>query len=61
MKVNTTNYRIMVGSLHYLVNTHPDLGYSIGYVSRFMEAPKQEHLVAGTRGWGHPDLAYLDT
>ena len=48
-------------SLRYLVNTHPDLAYSVGYVSRFMEALKEEHLVAvkrilryvaGTRGWG---------
>ena len=59
--VDVTNYRSIVGSLRYLVNTRPDLAYSIGYVSRFMEAPREEHLVAvkrilryvaGTRGWG---------
>ena len=59
--VYSTNYRSIVGSLHYLVNTRSDLTYSVGYVSRFMEAPREEHLVAvkrilhyvaGTRGWG---------
>ena len=59
--VDSTNYRSIVGSLRYLVNTRPDLAYFVGYVSRFMEAPREEHLVAvkhilryvaGTRGWG---------
>ena len=44
-----------------MVNTRPDLAYSVGYVSRFIEAPRKEHLVvvncilryvARTRGWG---------
>ena len=35
--VDVTNYRSIVGSLRYLVNTRPDLAYSIGYVSRFMK------------------------
>ena len=57
--VDSTNYCSIVGSLRYLVNTRPDLAYSVGYVSRFMEAPRGEHLVAfkrilryvaGTRG-----------
>ena len=59
--VDFTNYYSIVGSLRYLVNTRPDLAYSVGYVSRFMEAPREEHLVAvkhilryvaETRGWG---------
>ena len=59
--VDATNYRSIVGSLGYLVNTRPDLAYSVGYVSRFMEAPREEHLVAvkhipcyvpRTSGWG---------
>ncbi|KAJ9561720.1 hypothetical protein OSB04_006880 [Centaurea solstitialis] len=37
--VNTTEYR-------YLVHTRPDLGYSVGVVSRYMEAPKESHLKA---------------
>lgn len=63
--VDSTFYCILVGSLRYLVNTRPDLAYAIGYVSRFMETPREEHLsavrriqryVAGTRNWG---LTYL--
>jgi hypothetical protein len=59
--VDSTFYCILVGSLRYLVNTRPDLAYAIGYVSRFMETPREEHLsavrriqryVAGTRNWG---------
>ena len=47
--VDSTNYRSIVGSLHYLVNTRPDHAYSVGYVSRFMEAPREEHLMAFKR------------
>ncbi|WVZ61915.1 hypothetical protein U9M48_011722 [Paspalum notatum var. saurae] len=51
----------LVGSLRYLVNTRPDLAFSVGYVSRFMKEPHQEHLaavkqivryIAGTQNWG---------
>ena len=37
MTVDATNYRSIFGSLRYLVNTRPDLAYSVGYVSRFMK------------------------
>jgi hypothetical protein len=37
-------YRSLVGTLRYLVNTRPDLAYSVGYTSRFMERPIEEHL-----------------
>ena len=47
--VDSTKYHSIVGSLRYLVNTRPDLAYSIGYVSRFMEATREEHLVAVKR------------
>ncbi|XP_020254173.1 uncharacterized protein LOC109831250 [Asparagus officinalis] len=39
LPVDTFMYRSVVGSLRYLVNTRPDLAYSIGVVSRYMEAP----------------------
>jgi hypothetical protein len=42
-------YRSVVGSLHYLVNTRPDLAYSVGFISRFMENPTTEHLAAMKR------------
>lgn len=44
--VDPTAYRSIVGSLRYLVNTRPDLAFSVGYVSRFMEKPTTEHLAA---------------
>ena len=44
--VDATEYRSVVGSLRYLINTRPDLAYSVGYVSRFMEAPTMENWTA---------------
>ena len=44
--VDATEYRKVVGSLRYLVNTRSDLAYSVGIVSRFMEAPTMEHWTA---------------
>jgi hypothetical protein len=58
---DATEYRSIVGTLRYLVHTRPDLAYSVGYVSRFMEAPTTEHLaavkhilryIAGTKSYG---------
>ena len=43
---DATTYRSIVGILRYLVHTWPDIAYSVGYVSRFMEAPTTEHLAA---------------
>ena len=47
--IDPTEYRKIMGALHYLVNTRPDLAYAEGYVSRFMEKPTIEHLVAVKR------------
>jgi len=47
--VDPTMYRSIVGSLRYLVNSRPDLAYSVGYISRFMENPTTEHLSAVKR------------
>jgi hypothetical protein len=44
--VDPTEYWRIVGALRYLVNTRPDLAYVVGYVSRFMENPTTEHLLA---------------
>ncbi|XP_034569874.1 secreted RxLR effector protein 161-like [Setaria viridis] len=43
-RVDATEYRSLVRSLRYVVNTRPDLAFSVGYVSRFMEEPHEEHL-----------------
>ncbi|XP_039778310.1 secreted RxLR effector protein 161-like [Panicum virgatum] len=59
--VDATEYRGIVGSLRYLVHTRPDISYSVGYVSRFIESPTAEHLavvkrilryIAGTIDYG---------
>jgi hypothetical protein len=42
-EVDATQYRLLVGSLRYLTHTRPDLAFSVGYVSRFMQRPTTEH------------------
>jgi hypothetical protein len=42
-EVDATQYRRLVGSLRYLVHTWPNLAYSVGYVSRFLQRPTMEH------------------
>ncbi|XP_051221295.1 secreted RxLR effector protein 161-like [Lolium perenne] len=44
--VDPTEYRSIVGSLRYLVNTRPDIGFAVGLVSRYMEAPTSQHMAA---------------
>ncbi|XP_043812719.1 secreted RxLR effector protein 161-like [Manihot esculenta] len=59
--VDATEYRRIIGSLRYLVNTRPDLAYSVGVVSRYMDTPTVTHMnavkqilryVRGTIGMG---------
>jgi hypothetical protein len=42
-EVDALQYQHLVGSLRYLTHTWPDLAFSIGYVSRFMQQPTTEH------------------
>jgi hypothetical protein len=44
--VKPTEYRSIIGSLRYIINTRPDLAYAVGVVSRYMEAPGKEHWAA---------------
>jgi hypothetical protein len=44
--VDQNMYRSIIGSLRYLLHTRPDLAYSVGIVSRFMECPRSEHMAA---------------
>ncbi|XP_074376598.1 secreted RxLR effector protein 161-like [Apium graveolens] len=37
-------FKSLVGGLKYLVHTRPDIAYSVGVVSRFMECPTMMHL-----------------
>jgi hypothetical protein len=59
--VNATEYRRAIGELRYLLHTRPNLAFVVGYLSRFMEQPAEEHLtgvkrvlryLAGTRDHG---------
>jgi hypothetical protein len=45
-EVDTMQYRRLVGSLRYLAHTRPDLAFSVGYVSWFMQRPTTEHQQA---------------
>ncbi|XP_066341775.1 secreted RxLR effector protein 161-like [Miscanthus floridulus] len=38
-EVDPMHYRWLIGSLRYLVHTHPDLAFAVGFVSRFMAWP----------------------
>ncbi|XP_013632421.1 PREDICTED: uncharacterized mitochondrial protein AtMg00810-like [Brassica oleracea var. oleracea] len=60
-EVDPTAYKQLVGSLRYLTATRPDLIYSVNVVSRYMENPREEHMMAvkhimryvkGTAGFG---------
>ncbi|GJZ80177.1 zinc finger, CCHC-type containing protein [Tanacetum coccineum] len=44
-----TEYRSIVGALRYLTHTRPDLSFTVGVVSRFMEKPTVKHLQAVKR------------
>jgi hypothetical protein len=48
-EVDATQYRRLVGSLRYLTHTRPDLTFSVGYISRFMQRPTTEHQQAVKR------------
>ena len=48
-KVDATLYRSIVDGLHYLVHMRPDIAFAMGYVSRFMEYPREDHWAAVKR------------
>ncbi|KAJ3689816.1 hypothetical protein LUZ61_018980 [Rhynchospora tenuis] len=45
-RVDASKYQSLVGRLRYLTCTRPDIAYSVGVVSRFMEEPKYSHWKA---------------
>ena len=48
-KVDATRYWSIVGGLRYLTHTRPDIAFAVGYVSRFMEDPREDHWSAVKR------------
>lgn len=44
--VDATEYRGVIGCLHYLVNTRPDIALAVGVTSWYMEAPSSRHWAA---------------
>lgn len=47
--VDATKFKSLVGGLRYLVHTRPDIAFSVGIISRFMEKPTTMHLNAAKR------------
>ncbi|KAD7479843.1 hypothetical protein E3N88_02979 [Mikania micrantha] len=44
--VDPIEYRSLIGCLRYLLHTRPDLSYSVGLLSRFIQEPKEHHFKA---------------
>lgn len=47
--VDVTKFKSMIGGLRYLIHTRPDIAYSVGIVSRFMEKLTMMHQLAAKR------------
>jgi len=45
-EVDATVYRRNIGCLRYLLRTRPDLSYSVGVLSRYMQSPRESHAAA---------------
>jgi hypothetical protein len=48
-EVNNTEYKQLIGSLMYITTTRPDIMYAVSFLSRFMAARKEGHLLAAKR------------
>ena len=47
--MDATLYQTIVGGLRYLVHTRSDIAFAVGYVSCFMEDPREDHWAAVKR------------
>ena len=48
-RVDSTLYKQIVGSLMYLTATRPDIMHAVSLISRYMENPRETHLLAAKR------------
>ncbi|GKU96896.1 hypothetical protein SLEP1_g10077 [Rubroshorea leprosula] len=48
-EINSTLYKQIVGSLMYLTATRPDIMHAVSLISRYMDCPKEVHLLAAKR------------
>ncbi|XP_034570107.1 uncharacterized mitochondrial protein AtMg00810-like [Setaria viridis] len=48
-EVDATLYRRIVGCLRYLCRTRPDIAFAVGYVSRSLQRPMEEHMITVKR------------
>ena len=44
--IDEREYKKKIGCLRYLLHTHPDLSFSVGVLSKYMQSPKQSHGAA---------------
>lgn len=47
--VDATEFKSIFGGLRYLAHTRPDISYSVGIISRYMEKPTMLHQQAAKR------------
>lgn len=45
-RIDATEYRRIIGCLRYMLHTRPDLSFTVGMASRFMEKPTVKHQKA---------------
>jgi hypothetical protein len=48
-EIDSSEYKQLIGSLIYITITRPDIMYAVSFLSRFMVAPKEGHLLAAKR------------
>lgn len=47
--IDEKEYRSMIGKLHYVVHSRPDIAHAVGIVARFQKNPKEALVMATKR------------